>query len=55
MSILHAHNDMITKEVIEQIINHSYGYETELKSSDSYIYGYVVDMVVPYDYPKDDK
>lgn len=55
MNILYAHHDMITKEVVEQIIHQSYGYEMELKTSDSYIYGYVVDIVVPYEYPKESK
>ena len=55
MNILRAHQDLITKEVVEQIIHRSYGYEMELKTPGTYIYGYVVDMVVPYDYPKEGK
>lgn len=55
MNILRAHHDMINKEVVAQITHLSYGYEMELKTSDSYIYGYVVDMVVPYEYPKESK
>ena len=55
MSILRAHQDLITKEVVEQIIHRSYGYEMELKTPGTYTYGYVVDMVVPYDYPKEGK
>lgn len=51
MNILHALGDKMTKEVINQIIQHSYGYEMELKHSETYIGGYVVDMVVPYEYP----
>lgn len=54
MNILHALGDKMTKEVINQIIQHSYGYEMELKHSDTYIGGYVVDMVVPYEYPVKD-
>lgn len=55
MNILRAHRDLITKEVVEQIIHRSYGYEMELKAPGTYSYGYVVDMVVPYDYPGEDK
>ena len=55
MSILRAHQDLITKEVVEQIIHRSYGYEMELKTPGTYTYGYVVDMVVPYEYPKESK
>ena len=36
------------------MIQHSYGHEMELKHSDTYIGGYVVDMVVPYEYPVKD-
>lgn len=39
---------------MNQIIQHSYGHEMELKYSDTYIGGYVVDMVVPYEYPVKD-
>lgn len=52
MNILHALNEKISKDVVNQIIQHSYGYEMELKESDTFLNGFVVDMVVPYDYPK---
>lgn len=55
MNILYAQQDMITKEIVEQIIHRSYGYEMELKTPGTYDYGYVVDMVVPYEYPKESK
>ena len=55
MNILRAHNDMITKEIVEQIIHRSYGYEMELKTPGTFTYGYVVDMVVPYEYPLESK
>lgn len=51
MNILHALNEKITYEVVNQIIQHSYGYEMELMDNESYRNGFVVDMVVPYDYP----
>ncbi len=53
MNILHANHDKITKQVVEQIIHQSYGYEMEIRHNDTYSYGYVVKMVVPYEYPAD--
>lgn len=53
MNILHAIRADMTVEIVEQIIQQSYGYEMEVKSNDSYNYGFVVDMVVPYEYPRE--
>ena len=53
MNILHAIQADMTVEIVEQIIQQSYGYEMEVKSNNSYNYGFVVDMVVPYEYPRE--
>ena len=52
MNVMHSIHAGITVEVVEQIIQQSYGYETEIKFNDTYDYGYIVNMVVPYAYPR---